>query len=383
MLRRPQRVTARRPKPDRAPECELCVDARALFSIAHRTRSDPAGGRQPSAGSRPAGAVAQKLCIGAQPGGARAGRPAAVSREQAHESSGTRKRIGAQPGGARVRRKTLCGTLDYLPPEMVEGADHDATVDVWSLGVLCYEFLFGLPPFEASGHSETYRRILRVDLRFPADVPVSHGARDLIRKARPAARRSPPPRAPRALAGGAARARRVSRAQPVRRRGAAAFCGAVLGPHAAVARGLGPCQGAAPGVRARQGHMTRPHRHQVLLLWWTRLAHRAPGSVPRARRSPTLTHLRARAAADQGAARATAAGASAAAPMDRRQRGVAPACECTRGGFGGGRVRPKCQQVVSSVWSDFATKRGWVGGVGRGALRLVARCMRGASGVWP
>ncbi|KAK9834308.1 hypothetical protein WJX81_005470 [Elliptochloris bilobata] len=80
------------------------------------------------------------------------------------------------------RRKTLCGTLDYLPPEMVEGADHDATVDVWSLGVLCYEFLFGVPPFEASGHSETYKRILRVDLRFPPEVPVSHGARDLIRK---------------------------------------------------------------------------------------------------------------------------------------------------------------------------------------------------------
>ena len=37
------------------------------------------------------------------------------------------------------RRKTLCGTLDYLPPEMVEGHDHDSAVDVWSLGVLCYE----------------------------------------------------------------------------------------------------------------------------------------------------------------------------------------------------------------------------------------------------
>ena len=68
---------------------------------------------------------------------------------------------------------------------MVEGTDHDATVDVWSLGVLCYEFLFGVPPFEASGHSETYKRILRVDLRFPPEVPVSHGARDLIRKVRP------------------------------------------------------------------------------------------------------------------------------------------------------------------------------------------------------
>lgn len=80
------------------------------------------------------------------------------------------------------RRKTLCGTLDYLPPEMLEGHDHDSTVDVWSLGVLCYEFLFGTPPFEAAGHSETYKRILKVDLRFPSHHQVSEGAKDLIEK---------------------------------------------------------------------------------------------------------------------------------------------------------------------------------------------------------
>ena len=50
------------------------------------------------------------------------------------------------------RRTTLCGTLDYLPPEMIEGKEHDEMVDIWSLGVLCYEFLVGEPPFEAEGH---------------------------------------------------------------------------------------------------------------------------------------------------------------------------------------------------------------------------------------
>eukprot|EP00884_Botryococcus_braunii_P022401 jgi/Botrbrau1/8845/Bobra.50_2s0005.1 len=80
------------------------------------------------------------------------------------------------------RRKTLCGTLDYLPPEMVEGGDHDAKVDVWSLGVLCFEFLYGEPPFEAEGHSNTYKRILKVDLRFPQQPAVSPGAKDLIQK---------------------------------------------------------------------------------------------------------------------------------------------------------------------------------------------------------
>ncbi len=76
------------------------------------------------------------------------------------------------------RRTTLCGTLDYLPPEMVEGREHDNTADIWSLGVLCYEFLVGSPPFEAEGHRQTYRRIAKVDLQFPPSV--SRGARDLI-----------------------------------------------------------------------------------------------------------------------------------------------------------------------------------------------------------
>jgi len=80
------------------------------------------------------------------------------------------------------RRQTLCGTLDYLPPEMVEGHDHGAAVDVWSLGVLCYEFLTGAPPFEAAGHSETYRRILKVDLKWPAYPYVSADAKDMVSK---------------------------------------------------------------------------------------------------------------------------------------------------------------------------------------------------------
>ncbi|XP_021348036.1 aurora kinase A-like [Mizuhopecten yessoensis] len=76
------------------------------------------------------------------------------------------------------RRTTLCGTLDYLPPEMIEGKLHDEKVDLWSLGVLCYEFLVGKPPFEADNNTDTYRRITKVDLQFPSYV--SSPARNLI-----------------------------------------------------------------------------------------------------------------------------------------------------------------------------------------------------------
>jgi serine/threonine protein kinase len=78
------------------------------------------------------------------------------------------------------RRNTLCGTLDYLPPEMVEGREHDEQVDTWALGVLLYEFLVGSPPFETDSHSATYRRIQRVDIRWPSGMP--DDAKDLISK---------------------------------------------------------------------------------------------------------------------------------------------------------------------------------------------------------
>lgn len=66
-----------------------------------------------------------------------------------------------------VRRNTMCGTTDYLAPEMVGKRSHDTSVDVWCLGVLCYEFLYGFPPFESSSNQETQERIAKVDLRFP------------------------------------------------------------------------------------------------------------------------------------------------------------------------------------------------------------------------
>ncbi|GAB9470301.1 Aur protein kinase [Globisporangium polare] len=78
------------------------------------------------------------------------------------------------------RRTTLCGTLDYLPPEMIENRPHDEHVDIWTLGILMYEFIVGNPPFEAESNTETYKRITTIDLKFPGHV--SSAARDLLVK---------------------------------------------------------------------------------------------------------------------------------------------------------------------------------------------------------
>lgn len=77
------------------------------------------------------------------------------------------------------RRTTLCGTLDYLPPEMVEQKAHDHNVDLWALGVLIYEFIIGRPPFESKTNMETHRRIIMVDYGIPSNS-MSPLAADLI-----------------------------------------------------------------------------------------------------------------------------------------------------------------------------------------------------------
>ena len=46
------------------------------------------------------------------------------------------------------KRNTFCGTLDYVPPEIIEGDFYDEKVDVWSLGILMYELSTGKAPFE-------------------------------------------------------------------------------------------------------------------------------------------------------------------------------------------------------------------------------------------
>ena len=56
----------------------------------------------------------------------------------------------------------MCGTLDYLPPEMVARQSYDHTVDIWSIGILAFEFLTGKPPFESEGQEETFSKIKRL-----------------------------------------------------------------------------------------------------------------------------------------------------------------------------------------------------------------------------
>ncbi|KAI8099682.1 kinase-like domain-containing protein [Halteromyces radiatus] len=64
---------------------------------------------------------------------------------------------------------TVCGTPDYLAPEIILSKGYTRSVDWWSLGVLIYEMLVGRPPFEDENPVNLYEKILDCRIDWPED----------------------------------------------------------------------------------------------------------------------------------------------------------------------------------------------------------------------
>ena len=77
---------------------------------------------------------------------------------------------------------TFCGTPEYLCPELLLEKGLNRMADWWSLGILIYEMLYGMPPFYSSNVQNMYKKIVRDDVNFRHGVKLSDEGKDLIKK---------------------------------------------------------------------------------------------------------------------------------------------------------------------------------------------------------
>ncbi len=84
---------------------------------------------------------------------------------------------------ANSTRTTLCGTVEYLPPEVCRNETYDAGFDMWTVGVLCYELLVGESPFAPHTAHEQQMEVMMDRIRrgrFALPPSLTSLVRDLL-----------------------------------------------------------------------------------------------------------------------------------------------------------------------------------------------------------
>ncbi|GAB2292640.1 Probable serine/threonine protein kinase ireh1 [Dionaea muscipula] len=106
----------------------------------------------------------------------------AVSGSSFYEEDGPQLSTSEQQQERRKKRSAV-GTPDYLAPEILLGTGHGATADWWSVGIILFELIVGIPPFNAEHPQIIFENILNRNIPWPR-VPeeMSQEAQDIINK---------------------------------------------------------------------------------------------------------------------------------------------------------------------------------------------------------
>lgn len=62
-----------------------------------------------------------------------------------------------------------------MAPEILKGAKYDAKVDLWSLGAILHELIYGRPPFKAQNHVDLLKKIERYSIQLPFNLTEATG----------------------------------------------------------------------------------------------------------------------------------------------------------------------------------------------------------------
>ena len=86
----------------------------------------------------------------------------------------------AQLKDAMEVRRSVCGTYEYMPPEVMDQGEHSFKSDIWGLGILLIELMTGAPPYSADSLADLKRKFRTSSLRFPPKS--SPETRELLRQ---------------------------------------------------------------------------------------------------------------------------------------------------------------------------------------------------------
>ncbi|CDH59819.1 agc yank protein kinase [Lichtheimia corymbifera JMRC:FSU:9682] len=75
---------------------------------------------------------------------------------------------------------SIAGSMAYMAPEILRKRGYLASVDWWSLGVVCYELLVGTRPFRGKTNETLQQSIMNEPVTFPEDIPISEEAKDFV-----------------------------------------------------------------------------------------------------------------------------------------------------------------------------------------------------------